>query len=283
MASPLVSVICLCYNHAPFVDEAIHSVLRQTYKEIELIVVDDASSDNSVSIIEKLVSSSNQIKFIRLDKNVGNCTAFNIGYRQSKGMYIIDFAADDVLLLNRVEEGVKALEGAGIQYGVQFSDALLIDADGNEIGLHSNKYPHDNIPMGDIYKEVVNRYFISGPTMLVRRVVLDTLNGYDEELSYEDFDFWVRSSRRYWYLYIPMPLVKRRILPQSMKSRQFVKGSSQLRSTIRVCNKIKELNETWEENAALKQRIRYEIKLCLKLFDLSLAIDYWKLLRSIKP
>lgn len=283
MASPLVSVICLCYNHAPFVEEAILSVLHQTYAEIELIVVDDASSDDSVNLIEKLVSTHSQIKFIRLDKNVGNCAAFNIGYKQSKGMYIIDFAADDILLPNRVEEGVNALEGAGMQHGVQFSDALLINADGIELGLHSNKYPHVSIPQGDIYTNVINRYFISGPTMLVRRIVLDTLNGYDEELAYEDFDFWVRSARLYKYLYIPKPLVKRRVLPHSMKNKQFVKGSSQLRSTFMVCNKIKELNETHEENAALKQRIRYEIKVCLKLFDLSLAIDYLKLLRSIKP
>lgn len=282
MASPLVSVICLCYNHAPFVEEAIRSVLYQTYAEIELIVVDDASSDGSVAIIEELVRNHDRIKFIRLDTNVGNCAAFNLGYKESKGDYLIDFATDDVLLPHRVEEGIKALEGAGIQYGVQFSDAMLIDADGIELELHSNKHPHTSISEGDIYKQVINRYFISAPTMLIRRSVLETLSGYDEDLAYEDFDFWVRSARRYQYLYIPKPLVKRRLLPRSMKSHQFVKGSSQLRSTFIVCNKIKELNETKEEDAALKQRIRYEIKVCLRLFDLSLAIDYLKLLRSIK-
>lgn len=282
MSSPLVSVICLCYNHAQYVEEAILSVINQTYPSVELIVIDDASTDDSVVVIKDILKNKDQIKFIQLENNIGNCAAFNRGFEISSGAYIIDLAADDVLLPNRIEDGVKALEGAGDSFGVQFSDAELIDGPGNSIGLHSDNYPHRTIPQGSIYCDLIERYFILSPTMLIRRQVLELLDGYDEELAYEDFDFWVRSSRHYQYLYIPKPLIKRRILDHSMRSKQFVRGSAQLKSTFVVCKKINELNETQEEKQALIGRIHYEIKVCLKLLDLSLAIDYFRLLKSIK-
>ncbi|MEQ8423656.1 MAG: glycosyltransferase, partial [Cyclobacteriaceae bacterium] len=203
MAQPLVSVICLCYNHAKYVEEAILSVLNQTYQPIELIVVDDASSDDSVAVIESLLIKYSQASFIGLKENIGNCAAFNLGFAQSKGQFIIDFAADDVLMPDRIEKGVRALESAGSDFGVQFSDALLIDRYGVTMGLQSDKFSHDSIPQGDIYREIIDRYFISAPTMLIRREVLEKLQGYDESLAYEDFDFWVRSSRDFEYLYIP--------------------------------------------------------------------------------
>lgn len=281
MPSPLVSVICLSYNHASFVEEAIRSILDQTYSEVELIVVDDASTDNSVSVIENIITQNGDIKFIKLNRNVGNCTAFNIGFAQSRGEFVIDFAADDVLLPQRIEEGVNALMEAGSEFGVQFSDAAIIDKSGDALGFHSDKYPHSSIPQGDIYKEVIHRYFICGASMLVRREVMEMLNGYDEKLAYEDFDFWVRSARRYKYLYLPKVMVKKRVLKDSMVSRQFIKGSSQLRSTYEVCRKINTLNETEEEDKALRSRIRYEIKVCLRLFDFSLAADYFRLLREV--
>lgn len=282
MASPLVSVICLCYNHARYINEAILSVIHQTHPAVELIVVDDASTDNSAEVISALLKNKSDIKFIQLKKNIGNCAAFNKGFEHSRGAYVIDLAADDALLPHRIEAGVEALEAVGEDFGVQFSDAELIDSQGDFLGLHSDHYSSDKIPQGNIYRDIIARYFISGPTMLIRRKVLETLNGYDEKLAYEDFDFWVRSSRLFKYLYIPQPLVKRRVLDSSMKSRQFVRGSEQLRSTFAVCKKINELNETQEERQALIGRIRYEIKVCLKLFDLRLAVDYFKLLKSIK-
>src|SRR5690349_7222728 len=121
MESPLVSVICLSYNHARFAEEAIQSVLSQTYSNVELIVVDDASNDNSVQIIEQQIRHRSDIKFLSLKKNLGHCKAFNQGYALAKGEYIIDLAADDVLLPNKIETGVKELEEAGDSYGVHFS------------------------------------------------------------------------------------------------------------------------------------------------------------------
>lgn len=282
METPLVSVICLCYNHARFVEDAIQSVINQTYPSIELIVVDDASTDGSPAIIESIISKHSYIKFIKLTTNVGNCAAFNKGFLQSKGDCLIDFAADDILMPNRVEEGINALIKSSDQVGVQFSDAYLIDENDATVGLHSDRHPHVSIPQGDVYLDVISRYFICGPTMMVKRKVLEDLHGYDESLAYEDFDFWIRSSRLYHYQYIPKQLVKRRLVGNSMSSRQFVKGSSQLRSTFKVCKKIFALNRNEAEKKALIKRIHYEIKVCLKLLEWRLAMAYFKLLRRVK-
>jgi glycosyltransferase involved in cell wall biosynthesis len=281
MSNPLVSVICLCYNHEKFVKQAILSALNQTYSNVEVIVVNDASTDNSAAVVQELLTANPQLTFLNLERNVGNCKAFNIGFAQSKGDYIIDFAADDILLENRIQEGVNAFQSAGNEYGVQFSDAELIDEEGGKLGLHSYKYPHDSIPSGDIYLQLIKRYFICAPTMLIKREVLSHLKGYDETLAYEDFDFWIRSARKFKYIYLPQALVQRRILHNSMKNDQFKKGSNQLRATYKVCEKINRLNSSDEENRALRLRLRYEFKICLKLFEVGLAIKYLRLLMSV--
>lgn len=276
---PLVSVICLCYNHEKFVEQAIESVLAQTYPNVELIVVDDASMDGSKSVIENLVDRQPHIQFHKNQDNLGNCRSFNIGFEKAKGDFVIDFSADDVLLPNRIEEGVKKLMSLGDEYGVQFSDAILIDESGEKIGLHSDRFPHNTIPDGDIYLDIVSRYFICSPSMMIRSEVLEQLGGYDESLAYEDFDFWVRSSRIVKYAYIAEPLIKRRVLKRSMGNDQFKRGSRQLQSTMLVCQKIKELNRTEEEHRAWRGRVWYEIRVCIRLLEIALAIRYLKLLR----
>ncbi len=82
---PLVSIICLCHNHAPFVSECLESVVNQTYGNIQLIVVDDASEDESVSKIEQFLKGKAEIPFLQLKENVGNCRAFNLGAGVSRG------------------------------------------------------------------------------------------------------------------------------------------------------------------------------------------------------
>ncbi len=281
MVPPLVSVVCLCYNHKQFVEEAISSVLNQTYPNIQLIVVDDASSDGSQKILTQIAAKNKSIELLLLPNNQGNCRAFNLAFEKCKGEFIIDFAADDVLLPIRVARGVALLMEKGADYGVQFGDAELIDKEGAMLGLHSDRFPSHSIPNGDVYIEVVSRYFICAPSMLIRRSVLEKLHGYDEQLAYEDFDFWVRASRDFKFCYLPDTLVKRRVLSNSMRSDQFKKGSPQRHSTLQVCKKILTLNRTQKEHKALLKRINYEIKVCLKLFDLKMLSDYYQLRKRV--
>lgn len=275
MPSPLVTVICLCFNHSRFVVEAIQSVLNQTYANIQLIIVDDCSTDNSVEIIKQLVSKHPSIEFLPLPSNLGNCKAFNRGLALAKGEFLIDLAADDLLLPTRIEMGVNALQQAGQEYGVHFSDAELISETGERLGLHSTRFPHDSIPQGDIYQELIKRYFICPPTVMFTHEVMDHLGGYDETLAYEDFDFWIRSSRKFKYIYSPTVLVRKRITGKALADEQFVLFSKHSRTTLKVCEKILKLNETLEEQKALSRRILYEIKLNLRLLNFRTVIRYF--------
>mgnify|MGYP003575948769 CR=1 FL=1 len=273
---PLVSVICLCYNHSHYVVEAMASVLRQSYNNCELIVVDDASSDESVDVIERFRQLNPSVKFIRLSKNAGNCRAFNHGLRISRGEFIIDLAAEDVLMPERIEEGLKAFQRAGTEYGVNFTDAEYIDADGTLLYRHSDRFPHHTVPQGDVYKELIQRYFICPPSMMFSRKVMDHLRGYDESLAYEDFDFWIRSSREFKYCYTPQVLVKKRILANSLSSRQFVRGRGRnhQQTTYMVCEKIYYLNRNREERRALAARLVYEMKSSVNMLHFRIFLKF---------
>lgn len=290
MSLPLVSVICLCYNHATFVRQSVLSAMAQEYSNVEIIVVDDASTDDSRAVIAQLKEEFPSIVTVYNSKNLGNCRAFNIGFKLSKGQYIIDLAADDVLLPTMVARGVANLQQHGNDYGVSFSDAWLIAPNGVKLKGH---YDRDTkgiltkkIPQGDVFADIISRYFLCAPTMLMRREVLDSLGGYDEDLSYEDFDFWVRSSRQWKYCFVDDILVEKRILPHSLSSQQFKRNSIHDQTTYYVCYKVLLLCKTTLEYQALLSRCIYEAKHALWRLDFTLAGKYlllsskvvWKIL-----
>lgn len=284
---PLVSVICLSYNHKPYIKEALQSIVSQSYKNIEIIVVDDASTDGSAEVIKAFANNHPHIIFIALSENVGNCKAFNIGWKHAKGDFIIDFALDDVLLPQRIENQINVFLTLPSTYGVVFSDVELIDAFSKKIGGHSKRDRKGNllekIPQGDVYKDLLERYFINPTSMIVRKEVFDALSGYDESLAYEDFDFWVRSSRVYRYHFIDEIQTLKRVLPYSHGSKFIQKRQyKMLESTLKVCGKAFYLNKTQEENAALVTRIRYHMRQALYTENFSLVKDFFKLLTQIR-
>ena len=160
MSKPLVSVICLCYNHERFVEEALRSVKTQTYPNVQLIVVDDRSTDGSVEIITRFLNDIGDAEFMPMSANLGSCRAFNKALEKATGEFIIDLAADDVLMNNRIQKGVEAFLSADASTGVHFSDAELIDETGKLLGLHSDRFPHANVRQGDVYEEILKKYFI---------------------------------------------------------------------------------------------------------------------------
>ncbi|NJN41578.1 MAG: glycosyltransferase [Flammeovirgaceae bacterium] len=268
MTSPLVTVICICYNHARFVEEAIQSVFDQTYTPIQLIVLDDASIDTSREVILDCLKDHPDVLFIRNERNRGHTRTFNQGINEAQGEFIIDLAGDDVLLPERIANGIKDFERASGKCGVHFSDAEWIDEEGKSLGFHSEKYLPRDIQDENIYKDLIHKYFICSPTMMFRKSVIDELGGYDEKLSYEDFDFWIRSSRNWNYWYSPEVLVKKRKLRSGHSTSQARLFSQQSESTYVVCTKIMSLNRTIEEQSLLSDRILYEVRLNLKLLIL---------------
>lgn len=284
MTAPLVTVICLCYNHQRFVREAISSVLRQTYSPIEIIVVDDHSTDGSADEIRSFLKNHPDIKFLALPENVGNCRAFNDGWKIAKGDFVVDFATDDVMLSDRIAKQVQYFE-SHTDVGVVFTDAEYIDENGHIIREHFQHLKSHGllaeIPEGDVYADVLKTYFICGPTMLVRRQVLEKLNGYDEELAYEDFDFWVRSARYFRYGFLDDKSTQVRIHRNSLSQRWYRPGDRQVHSTYLVCKKAMKLNANESENDALAQRLRFEIRQCVFSGNREHAVLFYELLGTL--
>ncbi len=285
MDKPLVTVICLCHNHEQLVERAIDSVYRQTHQPIELIVVDDASTDRSREVIEKL-QKNHGFKAVFNDSNLGNCRSFNKAYKLSAGKYLIDLAADDELLPERIETGVAVMEKSGPEVGVHFCDAALIDETCKFLKTH---YPRDRngkllapVHDGDMYKILLEKYYISTPTMMMSRKVLDELGGYDEELSYEDFDFWVRSARKYQYRFTDAVLVNKCVLKKSLSAQQALYKNRHILSTVVVCEKALALNKSQEENEALWKRVTYELKWAMVTENWEAARRFLEIRQRIK-
>ena len=250
-------------------EQSIKSVLNQSYTNIEIIIVDDHSTDNSVSQIKKVLALHPEVTFIANQTNLGNCKSFNKALKISKGEYIIDLATDDEILSTRVELGVKSLQEHGKDYGVNYCLVKEVDSLGNQ--LYSKK---DISPEGDLYQLLIQKYFINPTSMIARREVLEKMNGYDESLHYEDFDFWVRSSRYFKYCHTPAALVIRRVLKSGHGQKQYAFNSDQMRSTFIVCMKVFDLNKSGEEDRALVNRVKYELKHALFRLNLKLSWDY---------
>ncbi|MBT2559555.1 glycosyltransferase [Hymenobacter sp. ISL-91] len=265
---PLVSIIALCYNHARFLEAALDSILAQTYPHLEVVLVDDASTDGSADILRRYVAQNPGWQLLLLPENQNNCRAFNRGLALSEGDFVIDFATDDVLLPERIARQVAAFEQAGPRCGMVYTDAELLDESGRFVRHYYRRDArgrlHPRPASGLVFADVLERYFISTPTMLMRRATLDALGGYDETLSYEDFDFWVRASRDWEFQFLDIVSTQKHLHPRSKSAKSYRRHDPHLASTIVVCRKALALCRTPEERAALVVRVRWELRQALR-------------------
>ncbi len=279
---PLVSIIALCYNHAPFLRQALDSILAQDYPHLEVWLVDDASHDGSPKILREYAQANPAWHLLLLPQNVGNCRAFNQAFFQSKGEFVIDFATDDVLLPHRISQQVALFDKLGPSYGVVYSNAELIDEQGQPQGLHHRPDGRGGLlprpASGWVLADVLGRYFICSPTMLMRRETLARLGGYDETLTFEDFDFWVRASPDWQFYYQNAVTTLRRLHPRSMSTRAYQPNDPYLLSTIAVCRKAVALVRSPAERAGLGIRLRWELLQALRRRRWSAARDLADLL-----
>ncbi len=272
---PLVSIICLCFDQEQYVRAALQSAIDQTYKPIQIIAIDDGSADSSQAVIESFQEAYPQIEVLFNNRNEGNCVAFNRALGLAKGKYVIDLAGDDILMPNRVAAGVSLMEKLGDQYGLQYSDALMIDTEGDVVGVHiTEELVNGKPPEGYVFKEVLAHYFIAAPTIMVRKTILDSMGGYDDSLAYEDFDLWVRVSRDYKFCFIPDRMVRKRVVAGSLGSRQYGYKGRQMWSTFRVCQKAQGMLRSREEEKAFRKRVGSEMRQAIRYFRLWLLMRY---------
>lgn len=137
--SPLISIITACYNSEKFIGETIRSVLSQTYTNWELIIVDDCSSDNSVTIIETFSHTNSSIKLIKNTSNKGVAVARNTATKAAKGQYIAFLDSDDVWKPHKLQTQINFM--VENNYNVCYSSYELIDEKGNILNKTINALP----------------------------------------------------------------------------------------------------------------------------------------------
>lgn len=276
--NPLVSIICLAYNHEKFVVETLNSVVQQSYQPIELIIVDDSSTDQTKNVINNWLLSHPEVQFIANEKNIGNTKSFNNALKLVKGDYLIDLAADDLLLPNGVQNQINAFQKSKFKnLGVVYGNAEIINEDGS---FNSWYFPVDKSgkviskrPIGDIYCSVLTTGdSICSVSAMIKKSVYDFLGGYDDTLDYEDLDAWIRASREFEFDFIDEVLVKKRTVSNSLGTKFYSKNHKINISTYNILQKALKLNRSKEEDLALQKRVHHEIIHSLKNRSLILLV-----------
>jgi glycosyltransferase involved in cell wall biosynthesis len=179
---PLVTIVIPVFNGEKYLASSIKSVLNQSYNNIELIIVNDGSTDGS----EKIIKNCNCKYFFQ--KNNGQSSALNLGWKNASGSILGYLSCDDILESNCVE---KILKEFNDEYSIIYPNYKLIDHNGEFI---------NNIDLGKFSKKLLCEDLICfpGPGAFFKKEVFISLNGWDEELTQvPDFDFWIRASNAY--------------------------------------------------------------------------------------
>ncbi len=205
-SNPLVSVLVATYNSENFIKDNLDSLISQTYKNIEIVVCDDASSDNTVSIVKKYQEKDERIKIIQNEKNLGITLNMNNGIKNCNGKYIAILDADDWAYPYRIEEQVKVMEE---NPEVALCSGYMDICD-EELNVKTvREYPLEN---EDIRKAIVRYNPISHPASMWRTSELIKTSLYNNRFPIaRDYDLVVRISEFGEYKNIPKSLIKYRV------------------------------------------------------------------------
>ena len=181
ISSPLVSVIIPTYNKSHFLKHTIESVINQTYSNIEIIVIDDGSTDNTEELAK---SYGSKIKYIK-QNNLGGTASRNTGIKSATGKYLNFLDHDDLFLPEKIEKQVRVLE-SNPKVGFVHCRYFFID----EIGKQLAKV--FILPEGNIYKKLIAGCFIWSGAPLIRKSCIDKVGIFDESIWSSDWDMWLR-------------------------------------------------------------------------------------------
>ena len=204
MTNPRVSIVTPSYNQGQFLEQTILSVLNQDYEDIEYMVVDGASTDNSLKFIEKY---ANRLAWWVSEPDSGQPEAVNKGWRKARGEIIGWLNSDDLFLPGTVSRFVKAFEEHP-EAGIVFGDAYSIDADGEIFNL---------MTFGDWgLKNLMAFDIICQPAVLIRREVLEKAGYLEEDLHFlMDHHLWLRLAKLAPMVYLPGPAAAARYHAQA--------------------------------------------------------------------
>lgn len=209
---PTVSVVLTSYHHARYLQMAIESVLAQTLPDIEVVAIDDASTDESPTILGRY---ANRVKVVLHAQNRGTYASLNEGIEMTTAPYIAILNSDDAWLPTKLEQQVTILEGDArvglVHTAVQFIDAENRPIEGNPLGVcfHPN-------PQGNLLPELLTRNLFITSSVMFRRQCVERCGRFEERLfGMGDWDLWLRIAEHYIIGYVPERLTLYRIHGQN--------------------------------------------------------------------
>lgn len=205
---PQISVIIPVYNGEETIQETIQSVLKQTFSNFELIIINDGSQDTTLKIVQGIVDPRIQIFSY---SNAGQAISRNRGLSHSIGKLIAFLDADDLWTSDKLETQFQALQN-NVQAAVAYSWTNSI----NELGHFLRQGCHVNLS-GDVYQHLlVTNFLENGSNPLIRRQALIEVGGFDGLFTpAEDWDMWLRLAARYHFVAVPIPQVLYRVSANS--------------------------------------------------------------------
>lgn len=233
-SAALVSVVIPAYNAGPFIERTLRSVIAQTYPSIEIIVVDDGSTDTTRAIACRVAEADARVKVISV-ANGGVARARNIGIEASRGEYVAFLDADDLWHPTKIALQVAALEAAGDpSWAASYTLSRSINADDLTRRPDPNRYRSGYI----LAQHLFARFVGNGSSLLVRRSAALAIGGFDPSYAdagiggSEDLDFELKIAARYRIAAVPQFLVGYRHHPGNMSSNH-VRMSRAIIETIR--------------------------------------------------
>lgn len=202
---PTVSVVIPTHNRAPLVAGAIKSVLGQTFQDFEIVVVDDASQDDTPEVVAGFQDC--RIRYLRNAVSRGDAGARNVGIRSSTAPYIAFLDDDDEWMPEKLAQQIEKFEQSLGEVGAVYAGCLTIDdASGKILGV---VLPDKR---GDLRDEIFVRNHVTTSSVMIRRECFEQLGLFDENIPYcSDYDMWIRISEKFHFECIRTPLVRYRV------------------------------------------------------------------------
>jgi glycosyltransferase involved in cell wall biosynthesis len=196
-------------------EEAVASVLGQTRSDLELVVVDDGSVDDTPGVLHGLAAQDARIRVLRNSAPLGGAAARNVGIRAAQGEYVAFIDDDTVWGSDKLEQQLNALSTGCCSIGVAYGPYRLVEADGTEVTIGSPA-----AAVGDPLGVLLRRNFIGTPTVVARRDLVERVGGFDERLPrLQDWDLWIRLAAITRFVYTESVVTWCRVLADGISSR----------------------------------------------------------------
>jgi glycosyltransferase involved in cell wall biosynthesis len=220
---PLVSVIIPAYNAEVFIARTLESVISQTYKNLQILVVDDGSQDKTAEIVESFVQKDSRVILLR-QPNAGVALARNLAIAESSGEFIAPIDADDIWYPQKIEKQVECFLGSEEKVGLVYSWSVWIDEEDLILGKYEPNYYFNYFNVeGNAYPALLYMNIVgNGSVPLIRRTCFEKIGGYNHKLKQqnaqgcEDWDIYLRIAEFYEYRVVREFLVGYRQVKCSM-------------------------------------------------------------------